>query len=118
MPASTEAVNARLRGVRETTGTDSYETGAAAGGGPVRWAGNAGCWYEERRDKRRGPEGSDVEVWRELVVSADLRIAFDNGDTVTFEHEGATRTGHVDAIELFTPPPGQAGEIRLTLTLT
>lgn len=131
MGSSTEAVNARLLkaegpGADASGSTDAFDTGEPggagepAGGGPAKWAGDVGCWYEEKRDKRQNTlEGSNVVVWRELVVSGDLAIDWQEGDTVTFRRLeiGAplANRGTVQAVEDFDAPPGQPGEVRLTL---
>lgn len=132
MSPSTEAANARLLRVNSPGdaggSTDTFETGEPAGqdpaaSGPEKWVGDVGCWYEEKRDKRLATsEGANVLVWRELVVSGDLQIEWQEGDIATFRRLelGAPleSRGTVQTTEDFDAPPGQAGEVRLILQTT
>lgn len=113
---STEAVNARLTRVQAAGVGDTYETGGAPAAGAEKWAGDVGAWYEERRQRQLDGPAANVYVWRDLIVSADLGIPFEEGDVLTFARAGqAAQTGTVQAVEADAPPPGHGGDVRLTL---
>lgn len=121
MTTSVEPTNARLRRVTEAGGTDAYDGPGA--GGPEKWHGNVGAFYEERRDRRTTSTSggaSDVIVWRTLIISSDLRIELENGDLVTFRKIGSSEdlVGRIQAIADTPPEPGAGGELELTLELT
>lgn len=114
---STEPSNARLLRVQEAGVGDTYETGGSPAAGAERWAGDAGCWLEEKRQRDLEGGNANVYVWRSLVVAADLGVAFADGDVVTFRRDGEVdaETGAVQAIEEDRLPRGHGGEVRLTL---
>jgi hypothetical protein len=85
------------------------------GGGDDLWSGSVAAYYSERRARVPAGDTSRVELTRSLVVDArHPEIDFARDDTVTFEFQGAERTGVVQEIEE-RKLPGLSGTTRLTL---
>lgn len=111
--------NATLTAVNSATGGEAFDGPPAAGA--AKWAGQAGCYYRERRDRRRTAEGEDRIVSHELIVETqNPPIAWKSGDRVAFAFGAESLTGTVRLVERRRLPqvPGPIETTRLTLELT
>lgn len=118
MAISIDPANARLSKVQAAGIGDTYEGDAGAAGGE-KWHGNAGVYYDTRRERVTTGEGaSNIVIRHTLTVSGDLPIAWAAGDVVTFTPRRRDAiTGTVKAVDDTPPEPGEAGEVLLDLEL-
>lgn len=72
----------------------------AAGAGSSVWTGAEPAYYTERRERVVRGGNSDVELRRYLTIRSAIGRLLDTGQSVTFEHAGATVVGTVQLVEV------------------
>lgn len=113
--SSIDQANARLLKVEGAGSTDTFN-GPQPDDGPEAWHGNAGVYYEQRRERLTTGDAQDVLIRRTMLVSSDLPVAWQEGHVLEVRtRRQGTLTLRVQAIEATEPEPGQPGEIFLTL---
>lgn len=99
----------------ETPGSsdDFFSSGAGSG---VQFEGAMDAVVEDRRQRQLDATGSNVVVWRSLVVDDRWPVAFDTGQVVTYIYAEQQLTGRVQAVERNVQPqiPSHLRTIRLT----
>jgi hypothetical protein len=106
--------NATLSVVTAEAGTtDSW---AGEQGGPDKWVGLVGVFYEEKLRRVFSADGQAIVVTRSLIVPSTLGITFAVGDVVAFTPRSEARqTGKVAAVETPRPPVGAGAAHRYTV---
>lgn len=112
---SVDQANARLRSVEGAGSTDTYNGPQPDDGGAL-WTGNAGVYYEQRRERVTTGDAQDVLIRRTLLVDTDIPVAWEEGQVLElWTRRQGTLTLRIQAIEETEPEPGQPGEIALTM---
>ena len=112
MPVQT---NARVRTIDTQGSTDDFNAPAVSDVVVDDTAVDA--YYSEPRQRVTGLDGSNVVVWRELILDDRVPVDFREGQEVQWEYRGGTFTGTIQAVERTDLPtmPAHLRTIRLTL---
>lgn len=90
--------NATVTRVAGSSAGESFDGPAAAG--PEKWAGDAGAYLRERRDRSTGPGGQARTLDRLLIVeTADPVVDWRSGDTVEFTYRGEAQSATVRLVD-------------------
>lgn len=117
--SSIDPSNARLVKVEGPRSSDDEYEGLEGAPGAEKWHGNAGVYYDERRERVTSEGGSNIQIRRLLEVSSDLPVVWAIGDVVTFRAAPWSEpvAGVVRLVEETPAQPGEPGEIALELEL-
>lgn len=109
--------NAVLRAVATSGSTDEWNAPSDPDS-PV-FTGAVPAWYEERRQRTVGVDGSNVVVWRTLIVDS-LPFPLTVDQEIAFDFAGERMTGVVSQVERSDHPsaPAWLRTTRITLRPT